>query len=101
VQLSRAATSEQFNALARAIDQQMSDLARRQQDWRSARDKEAAELRDIGLAGLVGLMLGLITGSVVVEAHGAPSAPYEFVGTFTGTISYGGGSESEKLSDEH
>jgi hypothetical protein len=83
VHLSRAATSEQFNALARTIEQQMSDLARRQQDWRSARDREAAELRDkvvgldktlqgfatgleqlthwyLGLAGLVGLMLGLI-----------------------------------------
>ena len=83
VHLSRAATSEQFNALARTIDQQMSDLARRQQDWRSARDKEAAELRDkmsgldrtfqglatgleqlthwyLGLAVLAGLMLGLI-----------------------------------------
>ena len=46
VHLSRAATSDQFNALARAIDQQMTDLARRQQDWRSARDKEAAELRE-------------------------------------------------------
>ena len=62
---------------------QMSDLTRRQQDWRSVRDKEAAELRDkvsgldrtfqgfatgleqlthwyLGLAGLAGLMLGLI-----------------------------------------
>jgi hypothetical protein len=83
VHLSRAATSEQFNALARTIDQQMSDLARRQQDWRSVRDREAAELRDkvvgldktlqgfatgldqlthwyLGLAVLAGLMLGLI-----------------------------------------
>jgi hypothetical protein len=83
VHLSRVATSEQFNALARAIDQQMTDLARRQQDWRSALNKEAAELCDkvsgldrtfqgfatgldqlthwyLGLAGLVGLMLGLI-----------------------------------------
>jgi DNA repair exonuclease SbcCD ATPase subunit len=83
VHLSRAATSEQFNALARTIDQQMSDLARRQQDWRSGRVKEAAELREkvvsldktiqdfatsldqlthlyLVLAGVAGLMLGLI-----------------------------------------
>jgi hypothetical protein len=61
----------------------MSDLARRQQDWSRARDKEAEELRDkmsgldktfqgfatgleqlthwyLGLAGLVGLTFGLI-----------------------------------------
>jgi len=32
-----------------------------------------------------------VRGSGVVEAHGVPSAPYEFVGTFTGIISYAGG----------
>jgi hypothetical protein len=31
-----------------------------------------------------------IKGSGIVIAHGAPSKPYEFVGTFIGTITYGG-----------
>jgi hypothetical protein len=61
VHLSRAATSEQFNALARTIDQQMSDLSRRQQDWRSALDKEAAELRE-KVAGLDKTVQGFATG---------------------------------------
>ena len=59
VHLSRAATSEQFNALARTIDQQMTDLARRQQDWRSAWDREAAELRD-KMSGLDRTFQGLL-----------------------------------------
>jgi hypothetical protein len=66
VHLSRAATSEQFNPLAQAIDQQMTDLARRQQDWRSARDKEAAELRD-KVSGLERTFQGFATG---LEQHG-------------------------------
>src|SRR5260370_35199827 len=61
VHLSRAATSDQFNALARTIDQQMSDLSRRQQDWRSALDAEAAELRDKGV-GLHNADQGLAPG---------------------------------------
>ena len=39
---------------------QMSDLARRQQDWRSARDKEAAELRE-KVVGLDKTLLGFAT----------------------------------------
>ena len=90
VHLSRAATSDQFDALARAIDQQMSDLNRRQQDWRSTLDKEAAELREkvtgldkrvqgfatgldhltrwyLWLAGLAGCVLGLIMFPVIAS----------------------------------
>jgi len=97
VHLSRAATSEQFNALARTIDQQMSDLSRRQQDWRSALDKEAAELREkvagldktiqgfatgldqlthwyLWLAGLAGCMLGLIVFPTISVFDGLGAA---------------------------
>jgi hypothetical protein len=38
----------------------MSDLARRQQDWRSARDKEAAKLRE-KVVGLDKTLLGFAT----------------------------------------
>ena len=38
----------------------MSDLARRQQDWRSARDKEAAESRE-KVVGLDKTLLGFAT----------------------------------------
>jgi len=88
VHLSRAATSDQFDALAQAIDRQMTDLGRRQQDWRSTRDKEAAELREkvtdldktvqgfatgldqltrsyLWLAGLAGCVLGFIMFPVI------------------------------------
>jgi hypothetical protein len=37
-----------------------------------------------------------IKGSGMVIGHGAPGPPFEFVGTFIGTISY----DKEKLSDE-
>jgi hypothetical protein len=38
-------------------------------------------------------------GSGVVVAHGAPGPSYDFVGTWTGIISYGGGPQSENFSE--
>jgi hypothetical protein len=40
-------------------------------------------------------------GSGVVVAHGGPNPPFEFVGTFSGILSYGEGPESEKRSGQH